>query len=138
MTYETDFYEVNRKANDCITITPRTVEAENLLDENLFSLMLVDQRYDFLLAAYNNMSYKAYLLTKHWQYFKISALKHFNRRCQACGSEDKKLNVHHNNYNSKGCETFDDVTVLCEECHAKFHNKNEEKGKGKTKVTIAT
>lgn len=65
-------------------------------------------------------SYKDYLKSEHW--IKISTeLKDRIKKCQLCSST-KNLNVHHNTYKNLGHEEPEDLIVLCNECHKKFHN----------------
>lgn len=79
-----------------------------------------DDLYNEYLKKINKMSYECYLNTKHWKHFREEAIKYF-RKCCLCSSQ-YKLNVHHNNYDNLGMETFNDVAVLCGECHSKFHD----------------
>jgi len=76
-----------------------------------------------LIHKYNCIPYKKYLATSHWIRFKQATLLNANYSCKLCNSKDD-LNVHHNNYDNRGCETFNDVIVLCRSCHSKFHDKN--------------
>jgi uncharacterized phage protein (TIGR02220 family) len=87
---------------------------------------LVNKLNKELMQIYRSMPYDKYLLTDHWIKFKQKVLKNALNRCQLCGSEKFELHVHHNNYENRGRETFNDVVVLCEKCHAKFHDKLED------------
>ena len=49
-------------------------------------------------------------------------------RCQKCGSKDK-LNLHHRNYKCLGKETNDDIIVLCQFHHHRFHSLKKWKNK---------
>lgn len=69
-----------------------------------------------------NEWYDAYLKSDHWVYFKTNAYNFFRNKCCLCGSENN-LNLHHKNYNCLGRETFDDVVLLCSECHRTHHRK---------------
>lgn len=42
------------------------------------------------------------------------------KRCQECGSSDKKLVRHHNNYNDPL-----DIKILCDVCHKEWHKKHK-------------
>lgn len=68
------------------------------------------------------MPYKEYLQTEEWQSIRIKALKRFGFKCHVCNST-KKLNVHHKTYENRGNENLNDLIVLCEDCHAKYHDK---------------
>lgn len=65
-------------------------------------------------------TYDDYLLSPHWLEFKKEVLKFYGKKCSHCG-DTKKLNVHHLNYDCLGKETFNDVIVLCQNCHKKEH-----------------
>ena len=67
------------------------------------------------------MPYKEYLLTEHWQEVRQRALERSGNRCDM-GCASKKLHVHHRTYERRGFERDEDVRVLCEECHGKFHD----------------
>jgi hypothetical protein len=69
-----------------------------------------------------NLPYKDYLKSLHWSIIRTAALEADSHRCSLCNSE-KQLNVHHRTYERRGHELPSDVTVLCQPCHAKFHDK---------------
>ena len=82
----------------------------------------IDELYKLIINKFNSMPYKEYLETEHWQHFRKEALKSANYKCQVCSKDsDNKLAVHHNNYDNRGRETFNDVVVLCDGCHELFH-----------------
>lgn len=68
--------------------------------------------------------YKEYLKTDHWQTIRKNALSRAGYKCQLCSNKNLRLNVHHNNYRNLWHETPQDLIVLCEKCHKKFHNKD--------------
>lgn len=68
------------------------------------------------------MPYADYLKTYHWQYVRSRALESAHNKCQLCYSCDR-LEVHHRTYKRRGSELPEDLTVLCHNCHEKFHNK---------------
>ena len=92
-------------------------------DPNDTTLEKVNAAYDSLIEEYKYMDYTTYLRTKHWVRFKEEVLKIACFKCQACNSSDTVLSVYHNNYDNLGRETFDEVIVLCETCHAKSEFK---------------
>ena len=67
------------------------------------------------------MKYQDYLKTKHWQRVRGDALERAEYHCAVCGSSEERLHVHHNTYKRLGNERDADLVVLCEECHAIFH-----------------
>jgi hypothetical protein len=66
--------------------------------------------------------YEAYLLTDHWAGVRAAALDRAEHRCQLCYSP-RSLQVHHRTYDRLGHERPMDVTVLCESCHARHHQR---------------
>jgi hypothetical protein len=74
------------------------------------------------LAILLSMPYKEYLQTEHWQMLRKSALRRSGYSCELCSSRSS-LNVHHKTYERRGREYASDLTVLCYNCHAKFHDK---------------
>ncbi len=87
-------------------------------------LEYVDGVYLVQLAQMRAMPYKIYLKTQHWQHFRQEALKYYQHKCRLCGDKEKMLDVHHCDYSNIGCETFNDVVVLCNDCHKGFHSKD--------------
>jgi len=83
----------------------------------------IKENYSKMIKAFKAMPYEEYLQTEHWLHFKSEALKNAQHRCKLCNTNDDTLHVHHNNYDNRGRETFNDVIVLCGDCHAKFHGK---------------
>jgi len=93
---------------------------EYLSDEASADLAVVDQFYLMTTWMLNQMDYKSYLQTDHWQRFRLEAIEHCGGKCQLCGKTEM-LQVHHKNYKNRGWETFDDVIVICSKCHDKQH-----------------
>jgi DNA polymerase/3'-5' exonuclease PolX len=69
------------------------------------------------------MPYGEYLQTEHWSSLRIAKLDEAGCRCQLCNAQGVTLNVHHRTYERRGKEELTDVIVLCQPCHAKFHDK---------------
>lgn len=82
--------------------------------------------YDKPIAEYiKQMSYKDFLETPYWK--AISAYAKYGSKCSICGSKNN-LSTHHNSYKNHGYEhkkevINNDLTVLCQDCHSKFHDK---------------
>jgi len=74
----------------------------------------------------HTMPYKEYLKTDHWKEMRVQALAGADYKCQLCNT-DKTLQVHHRTYERRGYEDLKDLTVLCRHCHAKHHDKLEDK-----------
>lgn len=66
------------------------------------------------------LSYHGYLDSEEWKEKRKEALKKANNRCVLCNSTNN-LQVHHRTYENVGDEKQNDLTVLCRECHSKFH-----------------
>jgi len=95
----------------------KTYQEEKENEEYAKSLKI--QKY---ITELRDMPYKEYLQTKHWQEIRKKALHRANYKCQLCSSKEN-LNVHHNTYENRGCEKEEDLIVLCQKCHGKFHDK---------------
>jgi 5-methylcytosine-specific restriction endonuclease McrA len=65
--------------------------------------------------------YSEYLETDHWKKQRASALRRADYRCQLC-NKSGELHVHHRTYERRGCESPNDLIVLCRPCHEKFHD----------------
>ena len=78
----------------------------------------------YLLEQYKEkpVDYAEYIRSDKWKEKADAAKKHADYKCQLCNS-DGKLHAHHRTYERLGDELPEDITVLCAECHAKFHNK---------------
>ena len=68
-------------------------------------------------------TYNQYLNTYHWKTISAIARDMAEYRCQICNRDDleETLHVHHRFYGRKGNELFEDLTVLCAECHRYYH-----------------
>lgn len=68
----------------------------------------------------------AYLRSPEWGLKRHETLMRFRWICQGCGRKGRALQVHHLSYKNFGNEKPEDLTVLCEKCHQKIHNKKFE------------
>jgi 5-methylcytosine-specific restriction endonuclease McrA len=96
---------------------------QSVISREQATLEFIDSTFVISIAQMRSMPYKEYLKTAHWQHFKGEALKFAQYKCQLCPEKDLPLNVHHRDYSNIGCETFNDVIVLCEKCHGIHHGK---------------
>lgn len=101
---------------------------EYYLDENNNKIYEVNnEKYvtdeNVYLNKLKEMLYKDYLQTMHWKIIKTFIAYRANFKCQLCSST-YNLNIHHNTYKNKGEEKLEDLIVLCQKCHKKFHNQN--------------
>ena len=68
--------------------------------------------------------YQAYLQSAWWQLIRRAAIRLADHKCQDCGFNFKLgdrrrwIEIHHLTYERLGGELPDDVTVLCNLCHA--------------------
>jgi hypothetical protein len=67
-------------------------------------------------------SYGAYLNSPQWGQRRREALRRAGYRCIECGATEG-LEVHHLTYERLGYERPEDLTVLCNPCHAKEHGR---------------
>lgn len=96
---------------------------QSALDPKQNALEFIDTTYMVAIANMRGMPYKEYLKTAHWQHFRQEALKFYRYACQLCDGKDRQLDVHHRTYENIGCETFNDVTVVCDDCHKIHHGR---------------
>ena len=69
-------------------------------------------------------SYRSQYLDPRWQKKRLEVMQEAGFKCQACGSGEKTLNVHHKQYvtNRDIWDYKDDqYATLCEECHEAIH-----------------
>jgi len=66
--------------------------------------------------------YRQYLRLNYWKRISLDAKERAGFRCQLCNSESD-LETHHRSYERRGREESSDLTVLCSECHGKFHDE---------------
>lgn len=62
-----------------------------------------------------------YLFSSHWKKFARKMRKNASEMCMYCHKPGRSLDVHHLNYDHLWNESFDDVIVLCRECHIEAH-----------------
>lgn len=72
--------------------------------------------------------YTAYLVTQWWESLRLDALHRAGFKCQTCGSRHC-LKVHHNTYENITFEAPEDVFVMCDQCHTKFHSHCQVQGR---------
>ena len=77
---------------------------------------------NFHINYLRKLPYEEYLKTGHWKFVRSRAVEYADKSCQLCKSK-LHINVHHNTYERRGCESLNDLIVLCRECHSKFHDQ---------------
>jgi predicted nucleic-acid-binding Zn-ribbon protein len=71
--------------------------------------------------------YDEYIKSDKWKQRAKLAKERAGYRCQLCNKKgtDQSLHAHHRTYTNLGNEDDMDITILCEEHHALFHNKHD-------------
>lgn len=88
--------------------------------------------YDRLSPGARTKLLKEYCNTDLWQERKVQLFEKYGRMCEICSSKII-VQVHHNNYETVGCESDKDLTILCRECHNFFHSRSRVKSPSKCK-----
>jgi hypothetical protein len=73
----------------------------------------------------HTMPYYDYLQTPEWNERRTLLLKKARYHCQVCNAHGVRLNVHHKTYERRGYEDEKDLIVLCQDCHAIFHENGK-------------
>ena len=94
---------------------------------------LADHLGTVLVSVLKEMPYEEYLKTDHWRTKANAAIQAAKQRCQLCDKHQSEtsLHVHHRTYKRRGCEWPEDLTVMCEEHHLEYENREREKGRTK-------
>lgn len=80
-------------------------------------------RFRDRLASLGYADYQDYLEGGHWRQFRREFYREKNRvLCEACGGNDSRISLHHKTYERLGRERFEDVVMLCEDCHDRVHS----------------
>jgi len=71
------------------------------------------------------INYYDYIKSSSWRARAGIAKEAAGFRCQLCNrhKDEVTLHAHHRTYERLGDELPEDITVLCADCHAKFHDK---------------
>lgn len=77
------------------------------------------------IAELQSMPYAEYLKTYEWRQRREYALKRAGYCCNVCNKPDTTLDVHHRTYERRGHESYNDLIVLCRECHKTFHETGQ-------------
>jgi len=75
-------------------------------------------------------SYQDYMRSEDWKERAEEFKDKAGNKCSLCGSIEK-IQVHHKHYRSLGFEKEEDIIVVCDTCHKKFHNIMAKEKKGK-------
>ena len=106
---------------DC-SLTPKVYSNIYQVRNDVIYMLNILDEWEIKDYINNQMTYKMYLMTPYWQLVSNLARRKAKYKCQLCGSNES-LNVHHKTYKHKGFEiiNMDDLIVLCQDCHQKFH-----------------
>lgn len=66
--------------------------------------------------------YYEYINSDEWKEKSRAMKKKFGYKCQLCNEPGPGLSVHHRTYENLYHEPPEDLVVLCDNCHKKFHN----------------
>lgn len=83
----------------------------------------------------DKQQYHAYLRSQQWIDKRKLALDFYDNNCGMCGSKFN-LQVHHRSYRNIFKERMEDLMLLCESCHHRFHNKKAYQNKKVDTETI--
>lgn len=66
-----------------------------------------------------------YYQSSPWQILRNIKILSEGGHCVLCGEKDDILQCHHRTYERAKQELLSDLTILCKDCHSKFHGKDE-------------
>lgn len=69
---------------------------------------------------HTEMTYREYLKSPEWDFRSGVFIERAGGQCQQCG-HPRGLHVHHKHYRTLGEEYYEDVEVLCNQCHKSRH-----------------
>lgn len=71
----------------------------------------------------NRKEYYEYIQSEKWKTLSGTFKKQAGNCCQHCGCDGKSniLDIHHVSYENFGNESYEDILVLCRDCHKKVH-----------------
>ena len=72
-----------------------------------------------------SMPYQEYLQTIEWRERRTRHVESAGHACQVCNARNVQLNVHHRTYERRGAELYQDLIVLCRDCHTLFHRNGK-------------
>ena len=72
-------------------------------------------------AQLATMTYENYLKTPEWYRMRNHHLRVAGFQCQICGKGTRPLHLHHRKYSVRGLEQFQDLIVMCRDCHYLYH-----------------
>lgn len=96
----------------------------NSLVQTMGMLALDDKRW--AVKTLKALPYSDFLKTPYWQAVSAKIRSRDKYKCSLCGATNN-LCVHHKSYEHHGneAEWLEDLTLLCDSCHTKFHGVEE-------------
>jgi len=86
------------------------------------------------LTSMGYATYNAYLYSSEWKKCRttfIAFVANLQKilitdvKCECCGKNKCKFNVHHRSYKNLGNENFNDLILVCENCHLEIHARHD-------------
>lgn len=118
--YIANYLSPNKKFNTNVSASEK---AHIIMDIALYH----HEFYEKIEEAVKSLDYRVFLNTPYWDGVRNYKFIRSKYRCELCGNAGK-LNAHHKTYQNHGREHVksvadNDLIVLCQECHRKFHDK---------------
>jgi len=119
----------------------RTATVQHMCEDGIFPCRWIGQRprihrplIEQLVDHGNANGHTSPLLTHSWKELRKLALCRAGHRCEKCGRSNVRLHVHHLRYEEP--ITLDDIRVVCNKCHRKWHGKYSPKGKKSKEIPL--
>ena len=92
--------------------------------ERLAALRAVVPTAEDVRAMVGSNDYQAFLASMYWEQLRAAVIEARGSRCELCAFT-RSIQVHHKTYEHHFEEHLhlEDLIVLCDGCHTKFHNK---------------
>jgi hypothetical protein len=76
--------------------------------------------------ARRRRAYDAYLQSDKWKQRRAACIARADGRCERCGCETDRFEIHHKHYRTFGREPLKDLEALCPRCHPGADAEREE------------
>lgn len=114
------YYEKGRRYIESLLPKKKRKEDQFTNEEGQIQIPEVKELTMNEIIELRNLPYSEYLLTSHWRAIRQKALCLAKFKCHLCNNKNC-LQVHHKTYINIGHESMEDIVVLCESCHNRFH-----------------
>lgn len=112
--------ENNKRFFNSICTKDTTVSVDIQPEEMVEQIDYVPDNPTLMFISANAKS--EYLQSKEWKELKTMKLLLADNKCESCGSTHN-LELHHIDYTNLTQENFEDVAIVCRDCHQAIHNK---------------